>query len=275
MKEPTDNKKPSGRGKKKSKLLAAAAVFALGIAVASVMPSLQTAAPVHADTSFSTAQVTAIEGILQAYLMEHPEILVDALEVQRNRMELADEEATLGKLAALRDKLENDNMSYVAGNQEGDVTLVEFFDYRCPYCKRAVPALKELLESDPKIRVVYKEFPILGADSVLAARAALASKKQGKYEAFHNALMTNTGSLTHDNIMRIAQKVGIDPAKLLRDMTDPEINKVIADNRVIARELELSGTPAFIVGDAIIPGLADYAQLVRLVDDAREKCVTC
>ncbi len=272
---PADDQKPMAPRGFAPKLMAAAAVFALGIAVASVMPTLHPAAPVQADTSFSSTQVTAIEGIVQAYLMEHPDILVDALDVHRERMEQAKEEAALGKLSALRNKLERDKVSHVGGNLDGDVTLVEFFDYRCPYCKRALPALKELIESDPKIRIVYKEFPILGSDSVIAARAAIASRKQGKYETFHNALMSSSGSLNHDNIMRIAKKVGLDTGILLKDMADPKINRIISDNRVLARELELSGTPAFIIGDNIIPGLADFPQLARLVDDAREECLTC
>jgi protein-disulfide isomerase len=150
------------------------------------------------------------------------------------------------------------------------VTLVEFFDYRCPYCKQVSPSLQALLKEDPKLRVVYKEFPVLGRESVFAARAALAARKQGKYELFHNALMALKGQLGDDIVLKTAGAVGIDVEKLKADMGAPEIEAQIRRNHELAQALDIRGTPAFIVGTTLIPGAVDVATLRQKIAEARK-----
>jgi protein-disulfide isomerase len=159
----------------------------------------------------------------------------------------------------------------VAGNPVGDVTLVEFFDYHCAYCKRALNAVTAVLGEDPGLRIVYKEFPILGPDSVLAARAALASRNQdpSKYLEFHVALMSTRGRLTQPRILEIARDAGFDAERLVADMASPEINTAIERNIELARSLEINGTPTFVIGDQLVPGAVDLDTLRRLIAEAR------
>ncbi len=170
-----------------------------------------------------------------------------------------------------RETLLNDPTAPVAGNLYGDVAVVEFFDYNCPYCKRVAPTVKTVLDEDPGVRVIYKEFPILGPESVIAAKAALASLEQdpAKYFAFHDAMMSNRGRLTETRIMDIAAEVGFDGERLKADMAAPEIEATIARNRALARALGISGTPAFVIGDRIVPGAIDLPALKRLIARAR------
>src|SRR5690606_16749914 len=142
----------------------------------------------------------------------------------------------------------------VIGNPAGDVTLVEFFDYRCPYCKRASATLAQLVEEDPKLRVVMKEFPILSQESVQAARAALAARQQGKYEAFHFALMQGGGGFSDEEILLVAEQVGLDTGALQQAMRDPAVEALLRDVNGLAGELGITGTLAFVIGDTLIPG---------------------
>ena len=158
----------------------------------------------------------------------------------------------------------------VGGNPKGDVTIVEFFDYRCPYCKQVKPIVEQVLSQDRNVRVVYKEFPILGRESVYASRAALASQKQGKYLAYHHALMASRGQLTEETVLAVARSSGLDVEKLKRDMEDPAIEKVIADNRGLAERIGIRGTPAFIIGDQLAPGAVDTGSLKTMIDKARK-----
>ncbi len=206
---------------------------------------------------------------IRAYLMANPEVLVDAMaELERKQDAQRDNVAQ----KAIKDKqaeLLNDKGTPSTGNASGDVTIVEFSDYQCPYCKRAYSAVKSVVATDGKIKLVYKDLPILGEASKVAAVAALASIKQGKHEAFHDALMTNTAKLDNDLIFAIAAKVGIDVAKLKQDMDDPEIKKIIDRNMALAEDLGVRGTPAFVIGNQFVPGAVDADALKKLVADAR------
>jgi protein-disulfide isomerase len=157
----------------------------------------------------------------------------------------------------------------VLGNRNGDVTVVEFFDYRCPYCKRAAPVLDEVIKADGRVRRVMKEFPILGPDSVIASRAALAARAQGKYEELHRALIGARGQLDESAVMAAAKGVGLDLDRLRRDMRSTEIDGIIRRNRELAESLEITGTPAFVIGDAFLPGAADAATFRSLIQKAR------
>ena len=149
------------------------------------------------------------------------------------------------------------------------MTLAEFFDYRCPYCKQVLSSVETLLAEDKRLRFVYKELPVLGADSVTAARAALAARKQGKYDAMHRALMSIKGQIDEAAVFKAAGSVGLDVERLKRDMAAPEIDRMLKANSSLAEALEIRGTPAFVVGDEIVPGAIGLDTMRQLVEAAR------
>ncbi len=204
-------------------------------------------------------------------ILENPEIVMQAVEILQNREEAAQAEAAKGVLSDQRDLLENDPNAPVIGNPEGDVTIVEFFDYNCPYCKRAAPIVKNVIDGDSLIRVVYREWPILGDGSVFAARAALAARQQGKYEEFHWAMMEMQGRANEATVMKLAQSLGMDEAQLRKDMEAPEIDEHIRVSMALASSLGFSGTPSFVIGDALAPGLVPEEELKRLVAEIRSE----
>src|SRR5438046_5273921 len=174
-------------------------------------------------------------------------------------------------LSTRRREIFEDPDTPVAGNPNGDVSLVEFFDYRCPYCKQVEPSLEALLGEDRQLRLVYKEFPVLGPESVTASKAALAARKQGKYDAFHRAMMTLKGQINETAVYKTAESVGVDVDRLKRDMAAPEIARALKANTELADALDIRGTPGFIVGNEIVPGAIDLASLKQLIATARKK----
>jgi protein-disulfide isomerase len=230
------------------------------------------ALPLHpiAAAEIAPEQRQAIEAIIHDYLMQNPDVLIEAL---RAAEEKASRDADATAAVVLKDRrgeVFDDPASPVGGNPQGDVTIVEFFDYRCPYCKQVQPSLQKLLDQDRKLRFVYKEMPVLGAQSVLAAHAALAARLQGKYEAFHTAMMATKGQITEDVIYKVAGSVGLDVERLKRDMTAPEIEQAVKANLALAKALDIRGTPGFIIGEHIVPGAIDLDALKDLVADARK-----
>jgi len=221
-------------------------------------------------TGFSTAEGkdidpierAKIEQIIRDYLLAHPEVIPEAMEVLRDRM-------TAATIAEHAEALFRNPADPVAGNPDGDVTIVEFFDYACGYCKRMLPRLRKVLDNDANIRVVFKEFPILSEDSVTAAKAALAARLQGNYLDFHMALMGARGRLSEDRIFEIARSVGLSTSLLKQDMERPELARIISDNRQLARDLGVSGTPAIIVDSTLISGAISYEDLTALIARAR------
>jgi protein-disulfide isomerase len=171
--------------------------------------------------------------------------------------------------AKLRQGLFDDARSPAIGNPDGDVTVVEFFDYRCPYCRRVAPDLEALIEGDPGVRVVFKEWPILGRASVKAARAALAAHAQGHYHAVHSALMTGAIEADEGAIIAFAVSLGADGDRLRADMTSDAVTEALIANDELARALGLSGTPAFVIGDTVVPGAIPIDQMRALVAEAR------
>ena len=215
-------------------------------------------------------QRQAIEAIIHDYLMKNPDVLIEAL---RTAEEKANRDADAKAAVVLKDRqgeVFDDPASPVGGNPQGDVTIVEFFDYRCPYCKQVQPALQQLLDQDRKLRFVYKEMPVLGAPSVIAANAALAARLQGKYEVFHAAMMATKGQITEDVIFKVAGSVGLDVERLKHDMAAPEIERAVKANLALAKALDIHGTPGFIIGEHIVPGAIDLDALKDLVADARK-----
>ena len=215
-----------------------------------------------------------VEAIVRDYLMREPEIIYEALQELQRREAAAEAERRKAALAARKDDLFHSTASPVGGNPEGDVTVVEFFDYRCGYCRRVVGSLRALVDQDEDLRVVFKEFPILGEDSVRASRAALAAKRQGLYMPLHFALMA-ADDLSMDGIMQAAAGVGLDTEQLAADMEAPEIQAEIAATYALARDLGIEGTPAFVIDDELIPGAVSQDRLAALIDEARTDCATC
>ncbi|MGD9617215.1 MAG: DsbA family protein [Alphaproteobacteria bacterium] len=229
------------------------------------------AAPPAVAAEFSAEQRQAIETIVRDYLLRNPEVMIEVLEAAKEKIA---GEAQAQRVAALAERWQEifeDPNAPVAGNPKGDVTLVEFFDYRCPYCKQVAPAIEALLAEDKQLRVVYKEFPVLGPESVTAARAALAAGKQGKYEALHRALMQMKGQINETAIFNAAKSAGIDVERLKRDMNAPEIDRMLQANQQLAMALDIRGTPAFIVGDEIVPGAVSADALRQLIATARQE----
>ncbi len=241
------------------------------LAVLALCAAALAARPATAADDLTPAQKKAIEAVVHDYLMNHPEVLIDALQAAEDKIK-SDAEAKAAKVLNERHREIFDNPdSPVGGNPKGDVSLVEFFDYRCPYCKQVEPSVEALIAQDHKLRVVYKEFPVLGPASTTAARVALAARKQGKYEAFHTAMMATKGQIGDDTVYAVAGKVGLDLDRVKRDMAAPEIDKELKANLALADALDLRGTPAFIVGSRIIPGAVELDGLKQAVAEARGK----
>jgi protein-disulfide isomerase len=196
-------------------------------------------------------------------------VILDAVQAMRDRKEAAAQELAKRTLVAKRRQLVSDPNSPVAGNPKGDVTIVEFFDYRCGYCKATLPVIQRILKEDSDVRLVFKEFPILSKESGVAARAALAAEKQGKYFEFHNALMSARGSFSDNQIMDIAAEVGLDLDQLAEDMESPEIDATLDANKALARDLQITGTPTFVIGGDIHPGALDINMLRDLIERQR------
>ena len=237
----------------------------LACAFLAVAPSRSIAA-----AEIAPEQRQAIEGIIHDYLMQNPDVLIEALRAAEDKASRdADAKAAL-VLKDRRGEVFDDPATPVGGNPQGDVTIVEFFDYRCPYCKQVQPVLQALLDQDHKLRFVYKEMPVLGAPSVTAAHAALAARLQGKYEAFHTAMMATKGQITDDVVYQVAGSVGLDIERLKHDMAAPEIDRAVKDNLALASALDIRGTPGFIIGEHIVPGAIDLDALKNLIADARK-----
>lgn len=207
---------------------------------------------------------------IREYLIANPEVLVEAMQELERKQDTQRESQAQKAIDGQQAALLRDPETPVTGNPDGDVTIVEFSDYQCPYCKKAHAAVKAALAADGKVRLVYKDLPILGEASKIAAVAALASMKQGKHDAFHDALMTNTAKLDDGRIFEIAASVGIDVDRLKADMGDPRIKGVIDRNMALAQELGVRGTPAFVVGKQFVPGAVDAAALKQLIAQARK-----
>ncbi|MDX6748440.1 DsbA family protein [Geminicoccaceae bacterium 1502E] len=225
------------------------------------------AAPLQAEQASLPRE--EVEQIVRDYLLREPEILVEALEALQQRRQMAEAEAQKDALASRAGELFEDPSDPVV-NEGGDVTVVEFFDYRCPYCRNMVPELVELLDEDRDLRVVFKEIPILGEESRLASRAALAAARQDKYMAMHEALMS-TKDFSEAGIEKIAKEIGLDVARLKKDMGSEEISRKIKENLALASELGINGTPSFIIGETLIPGAVPVARLAQLVEAQRAK----
>ena len=225
----------------------------------------------------SAAEITAeqrktIEGVVEDYLLRNPELIERAMQALEAKREAAKERVAIAALETYRRDLFESPATPVGGNADGDVTVVEFFDYRCGVCRRVHPIVGELTASDGNIRRVYMEWPILGPASVFAAHAALAARNQGKekYFRFHDLMMESRGQLDRGKILSLAERAGLDRRRLDRDLGAAEIANVIKRNYAIADALGLNGTPSFVIGRKVVRGGRDLRTMRQLVAEARE-----
>jgi protein-disulfide isomerase len=213
----------------------------------------------------------AMETVIRNYILKHPEVIEESLQALEQRRAAEEKQRVRDLIIARSKELLQDPDAPVGGNPQGDVTLVEFFDYRCRFCKAVAPTVSKLLAEDANVRLIYKDFPILGEASHYAARAALASRNQGKYQAFHEALMSVDEELTEKVVIKIAKRVGINVANLKADMKAPQISSAIEQNRELAKALGINGTPAFIVGSELTRGAMDLSTFKELMAKTRSQ----
>jgi len=218
---------------------------------------LMLALPVAAQ-EFSAPQKGEIERIIKEYLISHPEVLQEAIAELDKRQAAADVEKAKAAVAGNAETLFNSTRQVVLGNPKGDVTMVEFFDYNCGFCKKAMADMFELLKDDPKLRIILKEFPVLGPGSVEAARVAVAVRMQDKtgkkYLEFHQKLLGGRGQADKARALAVAKDVGFDMARIEKDMSSDEVKKTIAESMKLAEVLGVNGTPSYVVGDEVIVG---------------------
>lgn len=208
---------------------------------------------------------------VRTYLLENPEVIFEAIQILEERRNQQAVDADRQMIVTHAEAIFDDGFSYVGGNPDGDVTLVEFIDYRCGFCKRAHPEIEELLDRDPNVRLIVKEFPILGPDSVRAGKLALAALAidPTRYKALNDGLMGYRGNLTEQVAYRIAGETGYDIAELKEKANSTEIDDRLNQNYQLARNLRLEGTPAFIVGDEVIRGYLPVDDMLAAVQEAR------
>lgn len=230
-----------------------------------------------AEGSFSDAQKKDIGEIVRQYLMDNPEVLLDVSKALEAKQQEAESSQRVKTLEANAKAIFHNPNDFVAGNPDGDVTMVEFFDYNCGWCKKGYPEVMNLLGKDKNLRLVLKEFPIFGGDSDYAAMAVIAAKNQGKYWDLHTALFAHEGKVTKQVVDEIAKEKGIDIDKLKADMKSPEVAKIIADNHEMASQLAINGTPAFIVDDKVSPGYLPADGLAAMIGEVRDNggCKLC
>lgn len=210
-----------------------------------------------------------IKALALEAIRENPQIIMEAIALIEEQRSAAQAAAQAEILLRQRAFLENDPNAPSVGNPDAETVIVEFFDYNCPYCKRAAGDVKALLAVDDDVRVVYREWPILGEGSVLASRAALAARNQGKYEEMHWGLMEMRGRAEEASILALARSIGLDVDQLREDMQSDAVNSHIAASDQLAQNLGFTGTPAFVIGDALVPGAIPLAELQQYIAEAR------
>ena len=229
------------------------------------------ASPVRAQ-DFSTAQRGEIEKIIRDYLLAHPEVLQEAIAELEKRQQVAETEKARSAVKNHSDALFNSPRQVTLGNAQGDVTFVEFFDYNCGYCKRALSDMVDLMKKDPKLKVVLKEFPVLGPGSVEAAQVAIAVRMQDpkKYLDFHQKLLMGRGQADKARALAVAKEVGLDTARIERDLKSEEVAKTLEESMKLAEALGLNGTPSYVIGNDVVIGAVGLATLSQKVQAARQ-----
>jgi len=256
---------------------AVAGLAMLGAGIA-LVPAGPMGKAMAAGDAFSEAQKAELGALIKDYLVKNPEVMIEVQRVLEAKMEATRQEAAAKAVSENGANLYKNALLPTAGAAKGDVTVVEFFDYNCGFCRKAVDSMSKLMDADKKVKVVMVDFPIFGKDSEAAARVAIAAGKQGKYWDLHQALLLHKGANGEESALQLAEKLGLDMTKLKADAAAPETAKLLADNRALAEKLGIQGTPHFYVGDKVIPGAPEnlYDELASLVGDVRKNgCKIC
>jgi protein-disulfide isomerase len=222
--------------------------------------------------NMTPAQTEAFGAAVRDYLLTNPQVIMDAVAVLEQREQEAQAQADLSIVADNADALFNDGYSYVGGNPDGDYTVVEFLDYRCGYCRKAHPEVSELIKQDGNIRLIVKEFPILGEASIITSRFAIATQivaGDEAYKAVSDALMTLDGNPNEATLKRLATTFGYDADAILAEMASEEITRRIAETRALAQRMQISGTPSFVFGSEMVRGYAPLATMQQIVAQGR------
>ncbi|MGJ8615561.1 MAG: DsbA family protein [Sulfitobacter sp.] len=223
-------------------------------------------------TELTDAERAQFRAEVRAYLMENPEVIMEAVELLQTREAEQQAQADLSLVSDNAAAIFDDGYSWVGGNPEGDIVLVEFLDYRCGYCKKAHSEVAKLLETDGNIKLIVKELPILGEQSVLASRFAVATKQvagDDSYQALNDALMTFNGDVSLPALRRLAETFGLDTAAIEARMDSEEVTREIAETRALAQKLNISGTPTFVLHDELLRGYLPYDQMKAVVAEKR------
>ena len=242
----------------------AGALFAILLAVP---------APAHAQ-SFTADQRSEIERIMKEYLLQNPELLQEVMTELEKRQAVAETEKHRTAVKQYSTTIFNSPRQVTLGNPQGDVTVVEFFDYNCGYCKRAMTDMLELIKGDAKIRFVLKEFPVLGEASVHAAQVAAAVRIQDKsggkkYLEFHQKLLSGRGQVDKARALAVAKEIGFDPARIEKDIAGEEVKATLEESFKLAEALGLNGTPSYVIGDDVVIGAVGVNALKEKVNNAR------
>lgn len=246
----------------------------LALALAAAALALPAAAPAPAQ-SFSDPQKQEIQRIIKDYLIAHPEVLQEAVSELEKRQAAAEAGRAKEALSKHREALFHSPHQVVLGDPQGQTTLVEFFDYNCSYCKRALDDMLTLLKSDPKLRIVLKEFPVLGPASVEAAQVAIAVRMQDKtggkkYLEFHQKLLGTRGQADKARALAAAKDVGLDLARIEKDLQSPEVKATLEESMKLGEALGINGTPSYVVGETVVPGAVGVAMLKQQIELARK-----
>jgi len=219
------------------------------------------------------AEADAFGAAVRAYLLDNPEVIMEAVAVLEQRQQQEAASSDVDMVAQYYDQIFHDGFSHESGNPDGAIEIVEFSDYKCGYCKRAYPELLQLVENNPDIRMVVKEYPILGEESILAARAAIAvqiTEGDEAYEQFHDTLMRENGPLTELSLPLIAERLGFDSTKMVETMNSSLVTQIIQTNRSLGQQMQVSGTPTYVIGTQMLRGYVPLAGMQQIVDEARD-----
>lgn len=241
--------------------------------IAAILIALTTlvSAPLTVNAKdFNADEKTAIGVIIKDYLLKNPEIIQQAIEELQKRTAEDEQKKQRKLISENQELLTNPEYSYVTGNKDGDITVIEFFDYNCPYCRQALGDITKLMENDKNVKVIFKEFPILGDASKQASLAALSARKQGKYLEFHTAILKSKGRVNDESIMKIAKQVGLDTDKLKKDMASDEIKAQLKKNLEAGYKLGINGTPTFIFNDHLVPQVLPYDAMKEVIAKLRK-----
>ena len=226
---------------------------------------------VQANDLSPTLSRADIEAIVREYILQHPEVLIESVQGRQEKERVEAQRRSTAAVATHRGDLFDDRTSPVIGDPDAEIAIVQFTDYKCGYCRRVAPTLSKLLEDHKNVRVIFKELPILGPESHMAARAALAAAKQGKYAEFHQKLIGSSGPITPAVIEETAGQLGLDLARLRSDMSSREIAAILIQNQRVASAVGVESTPSFVIGNELITGAMDLSRFEELISKSRSR----